>query len=113
MRLGRDVYDAVHAFPRAALFGLSAQIRRAAVSVPANIAEGNGRRSLGDYLRFLSIANGSLTERRTLLLFAHGLGHLGDADLRRLDEGIDRTGRLLGGLIRSLEAVRARHGGAQ
>ena len=84
--------------------GLAAQIERAAVSVPANIAEGNGRRHRGDYLHHLSIANGSLAELESHLLLAETL------------EGVDRplidatlalareVGRMLGGLIRALRA---------
>jgi four helix bundle protein len=69
-------YRITHSFPRQEEYGLSAQLRRAAVSVPSNIAEGHARASTGDYLRHLSIAHGSLAELETHLEIARRLGYL-------------------------------------
>jgi four helix bundle protein len=83
-------------------FGLTSQIQRAAVSVPANIAEGHGRRHLGDYLHHLSIASGSLKELETHLLIAVRLGYLSEADLRPALQVSDEVGRMLTGLAQKL-----------
>jgi four helix bundle protein len=70
MDIAEKVYSLTRQFPREELYGLTSQLRRAASSIPANIAEGNGRSSTKDYLRFLSIAVGSLCEVETFLLLA-------------------------------------------
>ena len=97
-----DVYRLSKSWPKEELYGLTNQIRRAAVSVPANIAEGQGRTGKREFLHHLSIANGSLHETETLLLIALDLGFL---DKPTCDELMVRTaevGRLIGGLIRRL-----------
>ena len=76
MAFVEDVYKAVKTFPREEQYGLSDQIRRAAVSIPSNIAEGFGRDSNAEFLRFLAIARGSLYEVSTQLEIAHRLGFL-------------------------------------
>ncbi len=78
-------------------------MQRAAVSVAANIAEGSGRRTLADYLRFLYIAKGSLTELEYYIHLAKRLGYLSDADHQRLDALQDETARVLWGFIRFKE----------
>ena len=90
--------------PARETYGLGAQIRRSAVSIPANIAEGHGRDHLGDYLRHLSIANGSLMELETHLLIAKRLSYL---DGNGLDQLLIKTGevsRMLGGLTTKLKS---------
>jgi len=89
-------------YPPTELRALGTQIRRAAVSIPANIAEGHGREHLGDYLRYLSIANGSLMELETLALAAARLGMAERNQLESLLESTAETGRMLSGLVRSL-----------
>ena len=102
MRLVRLCYRLTHAFPKQELFGLTAQIRRSATSVPANIAEGNGRFTRGDYVRFLSIAHGSLRELETHLLVARDLGLLADGEVRGALGLTAATSRGIVALARSL-----------
>ena len=102
MDLVIECYDLVKSFPRDETFGLTSQIRRAAVSVPANIAEGHARDSLREYVRHLTIARASLAEVETHVLIALRLGYLeanrGEALLGRAAE----LGRILNGLKRAL-----------
>ncbi len=87
-----QVYAATRCLPKEERYGLSAQFRRAAVSVPANIAEGFRKQSKQDKARFLNISEGSLEECRYYLILAHDLGHL---DKRQLWQLTDEVGRLL------------------
>lgn len=84
-------------------FGLTSQVRRSAVSVPANIAEGYGRQSTKDFVRFLRMAQGSLKEAETHLLAAVRLDMLTDAETKVALQLSDRLGRMIRGLIRSIE----------
>jgi len=86
------VYAATRCFPKEELYGLTSQFRRAAVSIPANIAEGFRKQSKQDKARFLNISEGSLEECRYYLILAHDLGHL---DKGTLWELADEVGRLL------------------
>ncbi len=76
MRLVTDIYSATKSFPSEELYGLTSQVRRCAVSIPSNIAEGYGRNSTGDYKRFLQIAAGSLFELQTQVEIATNLGYV-------------------------------------
>ena len=87
-----QVYAATRCFPQEERYGLSSQFRRAAVSIPANIAEGFRKQSKQDKARFLNISEGSLEECRYYLILAHDLGHL---DKRQLWELTEEVGRLL------------------
>lgn len=89
-------------FPKHELYGLSQQIRRAAVSVPSNIAEGKGRYSDRDFVRFLLAARGSLLELETQLLIAQELGYATKTDTDCLLGMAESVGRALSGLINSL-----------
>ena len=101
MQLAKAIYRATSRMPAAERFGLTLQIRRAAVSVPSNIAEGFGRQSRPDLLKFLRIARGSLNEVATQIELAMELGMLrSDSTLTSLLKEVDRV---LQGLIRSLE----------
>jgi four helix bundle protein len=102
MKLTTEIYRSTADFPRHELYGLSQQIRRAAVSVPSNIAEGKGHRSDREFVRFLLHARGSLLEVQTQLLIAEELQYFRrEEGLRRLalTEGV---GRALSGLINSM-----------
>jgi four helix bundle protein len=102
MALAKAVYEATKAFPKEELFGLTSQIRRAAVSVPANIAEGSGRGSTKEFLQFLMIARGSLAEVETLLLLAKDLSMVSGEAFAKLEILINEISALIGGLIASL-----------
>ncbi len=98
-QLGMDLviesYKLTREFPAAERFGLVSQIRRSAVSIPSNIAEGQGRHHLGDYLRFLSIANGSLKELETLVLIAARLAYVSATNVGSTLQTADQVGRML------------------
>ena len=96
-------YRLTKAFPKAETYALSGQIQRAAISIPANIAEGHGREHLGDYLHHLSIANGSHLELETHLLIANRLSYLQNSDLESILERTTEVGRMLAGLMMKLE----------
>src|SRR5947209_12772559 len=96
------IYRITAAFPREERYSLVDQLRRAAVSVPSNIAEGHGRSRTGDYLRHLSVAVGSLGEVETQVLIARRLEYIADDDQRRLVDSWNASAKMLGGLIRSL-----------
>ena len=96
------VYRTTTGFPKEELFGLTFQIRRAAVSVPSNIVEGCARDSEAEYLRFLNIAFGSLRELRYQLSLSKRLGFLRNEDLSLLEPKVVETEKVLNGLIRAL-----------
>ena len=104
MNLAEQCYHATRSFPRAELFGMISQIRRAAISVPANIAEGQGRQSTKEFLNHLSIARGSLLELETHLLLSQRVGLLQKPALDPLLATCDEISRMLSGLRRALEA---------
>lgn len=99
------VYKQTMDFPRAEMFGLVSQMRRAAVSVASNIVEGCARHSLADYIRFLDMAHGSVRELEYQISLAQRLGYLSvDSELTPL---VVETAKVLNGLIRSLRKVSA------
>ena len=102
--LGLDVYLLTKRLPEHEKFGLVSQLRRGAVGIASNIAEGYGRQSTSDYIRFLRIARGCLYEMDTQLLFAVRLGYVEAQECGSLLEQLNECGRILAGLIRSLEA---------
>ena len=102
MDLVQMVYDESSKFPKEERFGLANQLRRAAVSVPSNIAEGHGRKTTRAYLNHLSIAFGSLMEIETQLRIADRLSYLADGRLPVLLDRTDEIGKMLSGLMRSL-----------
>jgi four helix bundle protein len=108
MELVKAVYGATAEWPREELFGLTSQIRRAAVSVPSNIAEGQGRTSTKEFLNHLSIAYGSLMELETQALLAQQLGYDRSGKVERLLAAAADVGRLVNQLSRALNARVAR-----
>lgn len=103
MTLAERCYECTRDFPREEQFGLTAQIRRAAISIPANIAEGWGRENSGYYIQFLRVAQGSCKELETHLLLAERvLGEVAAAPGPLLDQ-CEAVGKMLRGLIRSLQ----------
>ena len=98
------IYKVTASFPREEQFGLTSQMRRAAVSIPSNIVEGCARDSSADYLRFLNIAFGSLREVEYQASLANRLGYL--ADFQSLEALITETCKVLGALIRSLRPAK-------
>jgi len=107
MKLTTEMYKATVGFPKHELYGLSQQIRRAAVSVPSNIAEGKGHYSDKEFAHFLFHARGSLLELQTQLLIAEELQYLSKEETQRLAAMAERTGRALSGLINSLRDAAA------
>jgi four helix bundle protein len=98
-----EIYKITKRFPNEERYGLTSQIRRAAVSVPSNIAEGYGRKTTPEYIRFLYIAYGSNCEMETQILLSGDLGYIETGKLEILQEGIGEVERMLKGLIKSLE----------
>ena len=102
MSLVTDIYRETKLFPRDEVYGLTAQIRRASVSIPSNIAEGQGRRTTADFVKHLSIAYGSLREVETQALIARRLNYVAEIALNKVLNHAGEVGRLLNGLMASL-----------
>jgi len=105
MALAERVYRVSQNWPKSETFGLTGQIRRAAISVPSNLAEGHARDSTKDFLRFVSIAFGSIAEIETQAILAGKLGYLGDPELKDLLSHSGETGRMLRGLQQKLKTI--------
>jgi four helix bundle protein len=106
MILVLDVYRSTQAFPKPETYGLVSQLRRAAVSVPSNIAEGQARLSTGEFKQSLGHARGSLMEVETQILIARELGYLEDEQTKQLLSAAAEVGRILNGLLNSLARER-------
>ncbi|MDT4965868.1 MAG: hypothetical protein QOJ64_605 [Acidobacteriota bacterium] len=102
MDLAVVIYDATEHFPKKETYGLTSQVRRACGSIPANIAEGQGRRTSAEFQHFLANARGSLLELDTHLELALRLGYLTKQQHSAIQALVDEVGRLLNGLLRSL-----------
>jgi four helix bundle protein len=102
--LVESVYRTTQGWPKEELYGLTNQVRRAAVSVPSNVAEGQGRHSPKEFLHHLSIAEGSLHEVETHLLISYRLRYIDEASCDALMYRTAKVGRLLHGLVRHLTA---------
>lgn len=100
MALVKSIYEATRTFPREEIYGLTAQMRRAAVSIPSNLAEGAARTGAKEFAQFLSIAKGSLSELETQLLISAELGYLDPK--HGVFQLVEEVSRLLSGLHRSI-----------
>jgi four helix bundle protein len=108
IELVKDIYRSSEQFPKEERYGLTGQIRRAAVSIPANLAEGAGRRSQKEFAHFLSNSQGSASELETELIIAKRLGYLNEATFARLMQQLERIGRLITGLARQVTGSQPR-----
>jgi len=103
MELVMEIYRLTQTFPKEESFGLMTQLRRSAVSIPSNIAEGQGRLSRGEFRVFLGNARGSLSELETQILIARKLDYLKESEANGLMERAAEVGRTLNGLIGSMK----------
>ena len=103
MDLVTAVYRASQGFPKEEILGLVSQIRRSAVSVPSNIAEGHARTSRKEFQYFLSNARGSLAELETQLTIAHQLEYIDETGINQLLDRLGEVGRILNGLLTALK----------
>jgi len=101
--LAASVYSKTKSFPREEMYGLTSQLRRAAVSVPTNIAEGASRKHKKEYLHFLSTARGSIAEVEYLLHLSRRVEYLGENDYKQLEALRAETARTLQGLMTFIE----------
>ncbi|MBW9066218.1 four helix bundle protein [Rhizobium herbae] len=100
-------YEVTKSFPREEIFGLTSQIRRSSASVAANIAEGYGRENRGSFVQYLKIAQGSLKLLETHLIIAGRIGLVGSSVLSKLLGDCEENGKMLGGLIRTVQRKKA------
>jgi four helix bundle protein len=100
MEFVTEIYEITKDFPKSELFGLSSQIRRAAVSIPANISEGSARQTSKEFNQFLHIALGSASELHTLITIAYNLKYIKEID--KLEDKLTRISKMISGLIKSL-----------
>ncbi len=105
-RLCLELYRITKKYPKEERYGLTSQIRRAAVSIPSNIAEGDGRKTTANYLRSLYIAYGSVCELETQLLLSGDLNYVNKESLKTLKDDTEGVERMLKALIKSLENKR-------
>ncbi len=103
MELVKLVYESTGKFPKEEIYGLTGQMRRAAVAIPSNIAEGQGRSSTKDFLRFISVSYGSLLELETQISISEMLKFLTSEEAKLLLEKCAEVGRIVNGLRVSLE----------
>lgn len=101
MNLVTEIYRLTDSFPKSESYGLTSQIRRAAVSIPSNIAEGAARTGSKEFLHFLSISRGSLSELETQILIAKNIGYINKADM--VLKQVEKVFGLIGGLMNSLK----------
>ena len=104
MDLAELLYKSTAAFPREEIYGITSQLRRSAVSVPSNIAEGYSRNSKGEYIQFLGIAKGSLCELETQILLAARFNYLSNNDVEKILSLSDEVGKLLTTFIQKLKS---------
>jgi four helix bundle protein len=103
MDLVTEIYRLTKTLPKEEIFGLTSQLRRAAVSIPSNIAEGQGRISKGEFRVFLGNARGSLSELETQIMIAKNLEYITETEVTKLLEQASEVGRIINGLIASMK----------
>ena len=103
MKLAKEVYKATSKFPREEQYGLTGQLRRASVSIPANIAEGKGRNHQKEYIQFLYMSRGSVWESSTLIKLSEELGYLSKDQTETLIHLCAEITAMLNGLIRAVQ----------
>ena len=106
MALAEDCYRLTRTYPKDELYGMISQIRRAAASVPANIAEAYGRENRGEYIQFLRVSQGSLKELETHLLLSQRVHLAAETTFRPVLDKCETVGKMLRALIRSLQKDR-------
>jgi len=106
MRLAKRIYQVTRKFPGDERFGLTNQLRRAAVSVPSNLAEGHARFGAGEFSRFISIAMGSVAEIETQILLSNDLGYITSEISQEVLGELDAIGKMLRGLAKSIQRRR-------
>ena len=109
MLLVKEIYVFTIDFPKHEVYGLTGQIRRSAISIPSNIAEGYGRESPKEFARFLRIARGSLSELQTQLYLSDNLDYIQADQFNKLLEASDEIGRMLRGLQNTLDSQLSAH----
>ncbi|MCF8295972.1 MAG: four helix bundle protein [Saprospiraceae bacterium] len=102
MQLVKEIYQITKEFPKDEMYGIISQIRRSAVSIPSNIAEGAARNSNKEYVRFLNISAGSLAELDTQIIISNELGYIEKELLDHFESEINRISRLIQGLVKYL-----------
>ena len=103
IELVKDIYQVTAKYPPVEIYGLTSQLRRAAISIPSNIAEGQGRNSFKEFKQFIAIALGSLAELETQLIISHEIGYLNREDFSKLSESLDNIRKMLKALASSLK----------
>ncbi len=96
------IYGITEMFPQGEMFGLTSQLRRASISIASNIAEGAARKSQKEFIQFLYIAKGSISEIDTQIEIAYRLGYVGKAEYEEMDAELEEIDKMLSGLVRSL-----------
>ena len=103
IELVKEIYQVTAKFPPTEMYGLTNQLRRAAISIPSNIAEGQGRNSFKEFKQFLAIALGSLAELETQLIISHEIGYLTLDDYGKLSAALDTIRKMIKALANSLK----------
>ena len=109
MELVELVYDLTRAFPREELFGLATSLRRAAVSIPSKIADGHERDNTREFIHYLSVARGALSEVETQIEIAKRLAYIDDEQQARFNQLVSDTGKIINGLMNSMERYAVAH----
>ena len=105
IKITKDIYSITGTFPKSEIYGLSSQMRRAAVSIPSNISEGAARNTKTEFIQFLHIAQGSLSELDTQLIIAVEIGLIEQTIYDSLEKELIHESKLITGLIKSLKKV--------